>query len=134
MSLYIRIKNGQPIEHPILESNFKQAFPNINTDNLPDTFAQFIRVEIPTLDVYQVYVGCTYGWDGDVVKDVHTVRDMTTEEIKIKQDQEKAIWAENGYASWVFNEETCRFDPPTPRPPGNYIWDEPTVSWVEVGE
>jgi len=35
------------------------------------------------------------------------------------------------YASWVLNEETCRWDAPSPMPTdGNkYEWDEATVSW-----
>jgi len=44
------------------------------------------------------------------------------------------------HASWVFNEETCLWDPPTPYPEdagtGNprkiYRWDEITTSWVDV--
>jgi hypothetical protein len=37
------------------------------------------------------------------------------------------------YNSWVLNEDTCRWDPPTPMPnDGNrYIWNEETLSWVE---
>jgi exodeoxyribonuclease VII large subunit len=35
---------------------------------------------------------------------------------------------------WVFNEELCRFESPTPKPDDGkaYIWDEPTTSWAEV--
>jgi hypothetical protein len=40
------------------------------------------------------------------------------------------------YNSWVFNEETCLWDPPTPRPSDLgtklYLWDEITTSWVDV--
>jgi hypothetical protein len=38
------------------------------------------------------------------------------------------------YTSWIFNEETCRWDSPIPYPEGNlvYIWNEPTVSWQPV--
>lgn len=44
------------------------------------------------------------------------------------------------YNSWVFNEETCNWDPPTPRPedantgdfPKQYAWDEITLSWVDI--
>lgn len=136
MELYIRIKNGQPFEHPILGDNFRQAFPDIDTDNLPSTFARFTRVPEPVLGVYEVCEGCTYEWDGDTVTDVHHVRDMTPAEKTAKQDEVKVIWAENGYASWTFNEDTCRFDPPTPYPTdGNtYQWDEETLAWVEVTE
>jgi hypothetical protein len=38
------------------------------------------------------------------------------------------------YASWVLNEETCLWDAPTPKPQDGkrYLWDEQTISWVEV--
>ena len=132
MNLYIRIKNGQPVEHPMMQENFVACFPNININNLPSEFARFIRVEPPTLAVYEVCEGCTYEWEGDYVTDVHHVRDMTQEEKIAKQDAAKALWAENGYTSWVFNEKTCSFDPPAPYPTdGNpYRWDEETTSWT----
>lgn len=36
------------------------------------------------------------------------------------------------YASWVLNEDTCRWEPPTPMPDdGNiYAWDEATQNWI----
>ena len=44
------------------------------------------------------------------------------------------------YGSWVLNERTCKWEPPIPipadngigDPPKRYMWDEPTISWVEV--
>ena len=38
------------------------------------------------------------------------------------------------FNSWVINEETCRWDPPTPMPTDGkmYSWNEDTTSWVEV--
>ena len=42
------------------------------------------------------------------------------------------------YPSWLLNEQTCTWDPPTPSPiPSEnrgYCWDEGTLSWVEVTE
>lgn len=36
------------------------------------------------------------------------------------------------YPSWVLNEDTCRWEPPVPRPSDDkfYIWDEASVSWI----
>ena len=36
------------------------------------------------------------------------------------------------FPSWIFNEETCRWDPPTPYPSdgGDYSWDEINQSWI----
>ena len=40
------------------------------------------------------------------------------------------------FPSWVFNETTCNFDPPIPKPSdGNeYWWNEENQSWDEVVE
>jgi hypothetical protein len=38
------------------------------------------------------------------------------------------------FDSWVLNEETCNWEAPVPMPEGNYIWDEDSVSWLEVEE
>jgi hypothetical protein len=80
LELYIQIRDGQPFEHPIFADNFREAFPDIDTENLPDTFAKFIRVDAPVTDTYEVYEGVTYQWIDGVVKDVHSVRPMTDEE------------------------------------------------------
>jgi hypothetical protein len=36
------------------------------------------------------------------------------------------------YTSWILNEQTCLWEPPTPYPDDgkNYGWSEPTTSWV----
>jgi hypothetical protein len=46
MNLYIQIKNGQPFEHPILEDNFIETFPNLDVNNLPPEFARFRRITV----------------------------------------------------------------------------------------
>lgn len=92
LELYIQIKNGKPHEHPIFADNFREAFPGVDTDNLPNTFARFIRVAQPDLGTYEVYDGVTYEWVDGIVKDVHHVRPMTDEEraIKVKQLEDEA--------------------------------------------
>ena len=134
MNLYIQLQNGEPVNHPIAEENLRQAFPEMDLNNLPETFARFERVLGPGVGVYEVSEGATYEWVDGVVKDVHHVRAMTAEEQTAKQDATKAEWQQNnGFASWTFNEETCRFDPPVPYPADGkfYVWDEPTLNWVE---
>jgi hypothetical protein len=81
LELYIQIRDGQPYEHPIFADNFRQAFPDVDTEALPsDLFAKFVRVDKPEIGEFEVYDGVTYEWDGDIVKDVHRVRPMTDEE------------------------------------------------------
>ena len=37
------------------------------------------------------------------------------------------------FDSWALNEETCQWQAPIPMPiDGEYLWDEPTLSWKEV--
>ncbi len=134
MELYIRITDGQPFEHPIFADNFKQAFPDIDTENLPSEFAKFERVEQPSPGVYQVYEGCVYTWVDGIVKDVHTIREMTAKEKKAKQTSAKADWAQNGHASWIFDATTCTFTPPVAYPDDEnlYSWNEEQQTWELV--
>ena len=135
MELFIRIQNGQPFEHPIFGDNFRQAFPNVDTNNLPPEFARFVRVTAPVLGPYEKNQTVSYQLVDGVYTDVFTCEQMTAEEITVKQDQVKANWiANSGFASWTFNETTCAFEAPTPYPTDGkpYRWDEPTTSWIEV--
>ena len=38
------------------------------------------------------------------------------------------------FNSWLLNEETCQWEPPTPMPIDGepYAWDEDTTSWVKL--
>jgi hypothetical protein len=90
LELYIQIRDGQPFEHPIFADNFREAFPDVDTENLPDTFAKFIRVASPAIGAYEVYESVTYQWVDGVVKDVHSVRPMTDEERAAKTQELEA--------------------------------------------
>lgn len=133
MELVIRLKNGQPVDHPILVSNLLQAFPDTDLSNLPNNdFARFERVEKREIGPYEIYESSNYEWSGNIVKDVHNIRQMTSQEKLDKQNLIKQMWADNpGWASWIFDEETAVFKPPVPYPSdGNpYMWDEAILSW-----
>lgn len=90
LELYIQIRDGQPYEHPIFGNNFREAFPGVDTENLPNAFAKFIRVAQPDIGTYEVYEGATYEWIDGVVKDVHHVRPMTNKERAAKVEKMKA--------------------------------------------
>lgn len=136
MELFIRIKDGAPFEHPILGENFRQAFPDVDTENLPENFARFVRVQAPALGAYEKNQNVSYQLVDGVYTDVFTCEQMTAQEIAAKQQAVKDLWAEsnNGFVSWTFNEQTCSYEPPTPYPTDDkrYTWDEPTTSWVSV--
>ena len=36
------------------------------------------------------------------------------------------------YESWSLNEDTCLWEAPTPKPEGNYEWDEENLEWVLI--
>jgi hypothetical protein len=36
------------------------------------------------------------------------------------------------FPSWVLNEATCQWVAPTPKPDGDYVWDEQAGEWVEA--
>lgn len=132
MELFIRLIDGKPFEHPIVESNFRMAFPDVDTDNLPPQFARFKRIDLPKLKPYEVYEGVSYEKLGDFYCDVHHVRDMTNDEKQAKIERVKKQWADGGcFFAWVFNEEICDFEAPIPYPTdGNlYFWDDDTNTW-----
>ena len=114
MELFIRIKNGEPFEHPILGSNFREAFPDIDVDNLPPEYARFERVVAPELGPYEKNQRVQYerGEDG-VYRDVWYCDNMTDVEITARQNEVKAQWAASDFTdkSWVFDEATCSYRP-----------------------
>jgi hypothetical protein len=108
LELYIRIRDGQPFGNPIFADNFRDAFPGVDTENLPDTFAKFIRVDAPVPGTYEVYEGVTYQWVNDVVKDVHPVRPMTDEERAAKDAELAELAIQNANAMHQTRMDWCQ--------------------------
>ena len=50
MNLYIRVENGQPVNHPSLEENLIQAFGEV-----PSNWEPFVRVVPPFLGDYETF-------------------------------------------------------------------------------
>jgi hypothetical protein len=134
MELFIRIKDGKAFEHPIFGDNFRAAFPDVDTNNLPPDFAKFVRVEPPRLGPYEKNQTVSYVLVNDVYTDSFSCEQMTAEEITAKQNKVLAYWAQHGFPSWTFDAPSCTFVPPTPCPTDgkSYDWDEPTLSWIEM--
>lgn len=135
MQLFIQIKDGLPFEHPVVEDNIKQIIKDFDFDNPPEGWAKFVRKPRPDLGVYEVYTGVTYVWNGDMVEDSHITRPMTEQEKQEKINLTHSIWAaQQGHASWTFNEALCAYVPPVqyPNDGKRYYWDEPTLSWIEI--
>lgn len=138
MRYFIRVINGEPLGHPIVEDNFKQAFPDIDVDNLPDEFFEFIREQYPDdfMHPYKVFEGSSYELLSDgKYHDVHSFRDMTSEEKAAKKAQVISDWQKSsGYPSFIFDEDTCEMKPPVPAPDDGkaYLWNEELQGYVEV--
>ena len=134
MNLYIETENGQPKNHPAFEDNLIAAFGSI-----PEHWVPFERIAKPALGVYEVWTAeePTYESVNGIYKDVWHKRDMTAEEKTAKQQAVQTAWmsrpnAEN-WLAWTFDEATCAYMPPIPRPEtGNYFWHGITSAWVEV--
>jgi|TARA_Y100000310_G_C20583256_1_gene764072 hypothetical protein len=55
--------------------------------------------------------------------------------IGYKYDKDRdAFISPQPYASWLLNETSCCFEPPTPKPTDHeeYYWDEENVEWGEI--
>jgi len=137
MNLYIKVENEQPVDHPVFMDNLFQAFGGI-----PDEYKPFIRVARPEAGVYQTFDSDspTYEFNSSIGYwwDVWSLRDMTDAEKLAKQQKVQNDWASmpdaSNFTAWVFDETTCSFEPPTPRPTDGkpYFWQGTTNSWVLI--
>jgi hypothetical protein len=88
--------------------------------------------------VFGEWLETTHGAIGGFVYDVNGVTDTPVVRknyagIGYTYDRNRDVFIPpNKYPSWIFNEETCRYDPPTPVPDGDkeYKWDEESLSWI----
>jgi len=135
MKLYIQVKYNQPVNHPSLESNVLEVFGGI-----PENWEPFVRVEMPSPPLYKALVSQTpdYVKVNGIWTDVWSFRDMTAEEKAevIRQVTETfrgQPQAEN-WATWVFDEPTCTFKAPIPKPiDGKYYrWSGADNNWKEA--
>ena len=134
MNLYIQIENGQPVNHPAFEDNLIEAFGSV-----PDHWELFVRIERPIPSVYQFFNSeePTYQKVDGVWTDVWDIQNMTAEEKSAKQQTIKNLWAAqnqaDNWSAWVFDEETCAYQPPIPRPTDKVvIWSGANNGWVDL--
>lgn len=132
--LYIRLKNGQPFEHPIIQHNLLLMFPTIDLQALPEYVAIFVAAEKPAVGVYEVAENA-YVMDNNIVRETWTVRSMNEQEKTEKQQSVKTLWnTRYPNSTWIFNEETCVFDPPViyPTDGKTYEWSDDINNWIEI--
>ena len=134
MNLYIQLKDGVLVNHPILESNLRAALPDVNLSEPNCGFIPFERIAQPKPKTYEVIEGTTYVIENGVAKDRWEIRAMTNEEIALKQEATQNEWEKTGFKSWVFDSDTCSYTPPIPYPEdgGNYRWNEQNLGWERL--
>jgi len=129
MNLYIEIENNTPINHPYNEDNLLMVYPGIDLDNSPN-FCKFIRVASPIPKWDEVVEGPEYKITDGICYDVWTVSKIADE---TRQQMLADLTTQKPYSSWTIDNDNYCFIPPTPYPEsGDWEWDEPTLSWVEV--
>lgn len=123
MKLFIRVdQNGNAVDHPITEDNFRDAFPNIDPENLTSEFSKFVRIPKPQIGPYQVLVSKdpTYKKINGVFQDVWEVREMTNEEKAVAQQNAKCLFHSHphpeNWTAWTLDEATCTLKAPIPYP------------------
>jgi hypothetical protein len=136
MKLYIQTENGQTVNHPALESNLIAAFGGV-----PDHWKPFVRVERPTLGVYEVLESeqPAYEFVDGVWTDVWSVRTIPDEEIAAKKQAVIDAWAlipnAFNFTAWVLDEAALRMVPPIPRPVEEgkiFRWSGVDNNWKEA--
>lgn len=132
--LYIQVRDGQTVDHPVLQQNLMDVFGEI-----PAHYEEFTRIPMPglsTLGVFQkfqeTYETPTYQKIDGIWQDIWTAIDLTPEEKAAKIAAAQAQL--QMFASWMFDAEICKWSAPTPLPNDadtvNYAWNEVTQSWA----
>jgi len=132
-SLYIKVIDGNTVDHPVFEQNLMDAFGTIPPEYQP--FIRIARPDISSITVFQniveTYETPTYRQVDGVWQDIWTVVDLTEEE---KAAKIAAVRQTPPFASWTLDESTLIWNPPVPRPDDGkfYQWNEENQTWTEV--
>lgn len=111
MSHFAKVSEGLVVQVIVAEPEFFQAF----VDTTPGA-----------------WVETSYNTHGGIHKNGGTPLRKNYAGIGYTYDKERdAFIPPQNYPSWILNEGTCLWEPPTPYPDdgGSYEWNETTVSW-----
>ena len=133
MNLYIKYINNVITDHPMLEENLRQVFPDLDFNNLPADLKRFERVPAPGPSGPYIKVETHYelGSD-DIVRDTYTEVPYTEEERQAKIND---MLAYQPFPSWTFDETTCMWVPPIAYPVDEeirYYWNEEQQNWIPM--
>ena len=95
--LLIKIVDGQWVDHPVILSNFRQAFPEIplednDNDGVPDGWAWFERIERPTHNWDETVEHVGYEWVGSMVKDKWVISPMSAEAREVRIEAQRQVY------------------------------------------
>jgi putative heme degradation protein len=77
--LYIKVIDGVITDHPMVSESVKVLYPDFDGTIIPDGIKEFIRFQAPMVPPFKIAEN-SYGFDGDKVIDVWTIREKTNEE------------------------------------------------------
>lgn len=133
MKLYIRIENGQPVDHPIADWNLQMFVENLDYDSPPEGFMKFIREYPPVVGPLE-RLETRYEIKDGICYDVHTIIPLSDEEKRVKIEEFKSQ-VPKPFPSWILDEPRLQWVAPIPLPENNlsnFYWNEETLSWVEI--
>lgn len=129
-ALFIRVENGQPVDHPVIEWNLRMFHPDLDPHNPPAPYEKFNRVDPPDGGRWSVIEQLPYAKVDGVWSDVFSVRAMTEEEKDAVRANIRAgfVFADQ----WTFDEDKCEWIPPVPYPTDGkqYYWDVLSRDWT----
>ena len=135
MAHFAKVKSRKVLQVIVAEQNFIDSL-------LKETGVKWVQTS------YNTRGNVHYGW-----KDVTVTEDGTSFTVKqpyadggvalrknyagigyTYDTKRDAFYAPKPYSSWTLNEDTCLWEPPTPMPNDDkvYQWDESAKEWVEV--
>lgn len=116
MTFFIKYVDGKIIDHPVSRINLLAVYPEYDfLETFHPDYVRFIREIPPDTGLFQKNLQHRYEFDGESVRDVYTVEEMTEEE---KQNKIDAYIAANPkpFPSWQFDQATCSWQAPV-KPP-----------------
>ena len=117
-----------------------EVIPGVDEDDLPEgvtdweTFYGDVRGQVCKRTSYNTRSGVHYeASTGEPSADQSKAFRKNYAGIGFTYDEDRdAFIPPKTYPSWVLDESMCDWVPPVPMPDGFYVWDEDTVSWIEV--
>lgn len=120
MNLFIKYVNGEVIDHPVSRTNLLALYPEYDfLETFHPDYVRFVREPAPTLSFFQKNLQHKYEFDGESVRDVYTVEEMTPEERQNAIAEYTATYPKP-YPSWEFDESLGSWQAPV-RPPVGQI-------------